>query len=159
MIVAQLLALLNHPDEDEQERLGYDFVDQFRKGGNGNPNDIVLLLDSTEAIARNYGCYILCETSIEDQNLRKTLMEKLGHILKNDSDEYNRVRAFDALYGMYLDHEDTDGLLLFCQEMKNNAEDMIQKACDKYIEKYKTKPDRHDFKNYHSYLNSWLYTD
>lgn len=150
MIIEELLKINNHPNEDEIGKLENDLYNEFR--GGRDRNDILILLNSDVDYMRYYGCDILNETRINNIYLVKKIMDKLYDILKNDVNDINRIRAYHALYGIYLDNEDVMGLYLLCEEMKNNKEIMIKKSAIKFIDKYNSAPKNYNFQEFKQHL-------
>ncbi len=112
MIITELLDILIQTEDDGT--LLNSLYDEFRDGR--NPNDILILLNSDDAMIA-YGCDISCEIKIKDAGVQKAVMKRLGEILTYNKNSYNRERAFNALYGFYMDNNDTNGLTLLCEKL------------------------------------------
>lgn len=67
-----------------------------------------------------FGCDICCDIAVENSQIRKALINKLYNILKLNKNIYNRERAFDALYGFYMDIKDIGGFSKICREFKDD---------------------------------------
>ncbi|MET3536558.1 hypothetical protein [Chryseobacterium limigenitum] len=152
MIIEEFLKIENHTDKDEIGMLMNDLYNEFR--GGRDRNDILILLNSDIDYMRYYGCSILNEICINDIKYIKKIMDKLYDILINDISVNNNIRAYHALYGIYLDNKDINGLLLLCEEMKNNTEPMIKQGSIEFLEKYKTAPENYTFDEFTKHLFS-----
>lgn len=152
MIIEEFLKIKNYTDKDEIGMLMNDLYNEFR--GGRDRNDILILLNSDIDYMRYYGCDILNETRINDVKYVKKIMDKLYDILINDISVNNSIRAYDALYGIYLDNKDINGLLLLCEEMKDNTEPMIKQGSIEFLEKYKTAPENYTFDEFTKHLFS-----
>lgn len=150
MIIEEFNKILKHTNEDEIGILLNDLYDEFRDGR--DRNDVLILLNSDNESMRYFGCDILNETSIDDSNLEKEITDKLNDIISHDSSDLNKMRAFHAMYGIFLDNKDVNGLFEFCQEMKNNSDEFIKKDAINFLEKHKTAPENYDFKVFLKHL-------
>jgi hypothetical protein len=150
MIIEEILKIENHPIEDEIGKLENDLYNEFR--GGRDRNDILILLNSDIDSMRYYGCDILNETRINNIYLVKKIIDKLCEILKKDNYDMNRLRAFHALYGIYLDNQDIIGLFNLCEEMKSNKDQMIKRSSIRFLEKYNTAPLNFTFQEFKNHL-------
>jgi len=150
MIIEEILKIENHPIEDEIGKLENDLYNEFR--GGRDRNDILILLNSDIDSMRYYGCDILNETRINNIYLVKKIIDKLCEILKKDNSDMNRLRAFHALYGVYLENEDIIGLFHLCEEMKSNEDQMIKRSSIRFLEKYNTAPLNFTFQEFKNHL-------
>lgn len=64
-------------------------------------------------------------------------MKRLEDILKHSKDLYNKERAFDALYGFYMDNNDVKGLLLLCEKLVHDEVTRIKDFALEFISKNK----------------------
>lgn len=122
MIIEELNEIINNPKD---KNLGFklnNIYDEFRDGR--DPNDLLILLNSNDVMI-GYGCDICCEISIKDFTLRNYIIKKLNEILSKNMNSFNRERAFDALYGFYMDENDIEGFNKICNQYKNDYIDEI----------------------------------
>jgi hypothetical protein len=131
MIITELLDIIKIEDDGT---LLNNLYDEFRDGR--NPNDILILLNSDDEMI-GYGCDISCEIKIKDAEVKKTIMNRLEEILAYNKDSYNRERAFDALYGFYMDNNDTNGLTLLCEKLVHDEITGIKDYALEFIAKNK----------------------
>jgi len=131
MIITELLDIIKIEDDGT---LLNNLYDEFRDGR--NPNDILILLNSDDGMI-GFGCDISCEIKIKDAGVQRTIMDRLEEILAHNKDSYNRQRAFDALYGFYMDNDDAKGLLLLCEKLINDDIDEIKSFALEFIDKNK----------------------
>lgn len=142
MIIEKFLKIKNHPNRDEIGMLMDNLYNEFR--GGRDRKDILILLNSDIDYMRFYGCDILNETRINDVKYVNKIMDKLYNILENDISVNNKIRAYHALYGIYLDNKDVNGLYLMCNEMKNHTNSIIKEDSLTFLEKYKSAPGKPD---------------
>lgn len=150
MIIDEINKIEKHLKEDEIILMLDDLYDEFRDGR--DRNDILILLNSKIEKMRYYGCHILNETSINDDKYTKKIMAKLEYIIEKDASDLNKIRAFDALYGIYLDNVDTDGLFLLCKKNIDNPLIQIKNSSIKFLYKYETKTLNSNFSEFIEYL-------
>lgn len=150
MIINEFLKIENHLNKNEIGIMMNDLYDEFRDGR--DRNDILILLNSEIENMRFYGCDILNETVINDYKYQKRIMDKLYDILMNDISNLNKIRAYHALYGIYLDNTDIDGLADLCQKMRDNLEPMIKNSALEFLEKYNTAPLNSSFEEFKKHL-------
>ncbi|MEK8179707.1 hypothetical protein WMW71_05085 [Flavobacterium buctense] len=131
MIITEILEILKANDDGT---LLNSLYDEFRDGR--NRNDILTLLNSGDEMI-GYGCDISCEIKIKDAEVQKTIMNRLEEILAYNKDSYNRERAFDALYGFYMDNNDTNGLTLLCEKLVHDEIPGIKDYALEFIAKNK----------------------
>lgn len=137
MIINEILEILSYTNSNHSGVLLNSLYDQFREGR--DRNDILILLNSDDDQIRYYGCDILNETTIRDKNIREAIIAKLYDILNNDTSSNNMLRAYHALYGIYLDNEDMVGLILLCENMGNHSVRDIRNDAKEFIERNKNK--------------------
>ena len=131
MIVTEILDIIKTEDDGT---LLNNLYDEFRDGR--NPNDILILLNSDDNMI-GFGCDISCEIKIKDAEIQKEIMNRLKVILDNNKNSYNRERAFDALYGFYMDNNDTNGLILLCEKLVHDEIPEIKDYALEFIDKNK----------------------
>lgn len=60
-------------------------------------------------------------------------MNRLQTIVAYNENLYNRERAFNALYGFYMDNHDINGLLLLCEKLKNDNIKSIRHFAEEFM--------------------------
>jgi len=150
MIIEDVLKIINHPKEDEIAKLENDLYNDFRSGR--DRNDILILLNSSLDLMRFYGCDILNETRINDIYLVKKIMNRLYEILTKDTYDSNRLKAYHALYGIYLDNEDIDGLYRLNKETRNSDDLMIKNDSIRFLKLYNDAPNNYTFEEFKRHL-------
>lgn len=152
MITKEVLFIINHKNKDDAAKLLQNLYNEFRTGR--NLQDILILLNSDIATMRYYACDILNEIFVNDKILHEIIVHRLNEILLNDTSDITRIRAYDALYGMYLENQDIIGLSLMCEKMKNDQEKMIKNGSRNFLEKLKNAPSSINFDAFLQYLYS-----
>lgn len=150
MIINEVLKIKNHSKEDQIGILMNDLYNEFRE--DRDRDDILILLNSDIDCIRYFGCDILNEISINNIYLEEKIVNKLYDILKKDFCCLNRVRAYHALYSIYLDNKDIDGLYLLCQQMKSDNEPMIKNDSIQFLKKYEYMSNNLKFEDFKNYL-------
>lgn len=120
MLQNELIDIIeNSKTENELGHRLNNLYDEFR--GGRNPLDILNLLTNPNELLVWHGCCICCEIVVKNSNDRNELINGLYNILKIGKDSANRERAFDALFGFYIDHNDIEGFNKICIEFKDDV--------------------------------------
>lgn len=108
-----------------------DLYNEFRDGR--DTKDILKLLKHSNDTLVWHGCSICCEIVVKNLNDKTTLIIELLHILKNNKNSNNRERAFDALYGFYMDTNDTESIKKISLQLKNDPNDEIRFIANNFL--------------------------
>ena len=138
MIIDEITDILN--DSKNLKILGdrlNSLYDEFRDGR--DPNDIVKLLTNSNEKLVWQGCNICCEIIVNNSHYSNILINELLNILENNESSRNRERAFDALYGFYMDIKDIEGFKKNCERYKNDSNIEISFSCNNFFLQERTK--------------------
>lgn len=139
MIIDEVKKINNMTDNYEAGLLINYFWDEFRKGR--DQNEILLLLNCDDDEVRLFGYDILNEISLDfNTTVSKEIVEKLKAMVISEKNELNKIRAYDALYGIFLDRKDINGLFEFCLQYRNSENQTITKFSKRFIKKFKSAP-------------------